>query len=83
MQGGAFAAVKLPHLYTRADLETVQEFVDGPIWNDDNFGGCSVTIPHKQNIVAHVDILTDAAKKIGSVNTVVVKKDKFGTRYVA
>lgn len=83
MQGGAFAAVKLPHLYTRADLETVQEFVDGPVWNDDNFGGCSVTIPHKQSIVAHVDILTDAAKKIGSVNTVVVKKDKFGTRCVA
>jgi pentafunctional AROM polypeptide len=82
MQGGAFAAVKLPHLYTRADLETVQEFVDGPIWNDDNFGGCSVTIPHKQDIIEHVDVLTDAAKEIGSVNTVIVKKDKFGTRYV-
>ena len=80
MQGSAFAAVKLPHTYTRADVETVQEFVDGPIWNDDNFGGCSVTIPHKQNIIPHVDVLTDAAKEIGSVNTVIVKKDKFGTR---
>ena len=82
MQGGAFAAVKLPHLYTRADVETVQEFVDGPLWNDDDFGGCSVTIPHKQGIIEHVDVLTDAAKEIGSVNTVIVKKDKFGTRYV-
>eukprot|EP01082_Thalassiosira_pseudonana_P002877 g2672.t1 g2672 contig12:582655-585354(+) len=80
MQGGAFAAVKLPHTYTRADVETVEEFVEGPIWNDDNFGGCSVTIPHKQNIIPHVDVLTDAAKEIGSVNTVIVKKDKFGTR---
>ncbi|KAL7479546.1 hypothetical protein ACHAW6_005275 [Cyclotella cf. meneghiniana] len=80
MQGGAFAAVKLPHTYTRADVEKVEEFVEGPIWNDDNFGGCSVTIPHKQNIIPHVDILTDSAKEIGSVNTVIVKKDKFGTR---
>jgi len=80
MQGSAFVAVKLPHTYTRADVETVEEFVEGPIWNDDNFGGCSVTIPHKQNIIPHLDVLTDAAKEIGSVNTVIVKKDKFGTR---
>ena len=80
MQGSAFAAVKLPHTYTRADVATVEEFVEGPIWNDDNFGGCSVTIPHKQNIIPHVDVLTDAAKEIGSVNTVIVKKDKKGTR---
>ena len=80
MQGSAFVAVKLPHTYTRADVEKVEEFIEGPIWNDDNFGGCSVTIPHKQNIIPHVDVLTDAAKEIGSVNTVFVKKDKFGTR---
>ncbi|KAL7469857.1 hypothetical protein ACHAXS_010127 [Conticribra weissflogii] len=80
MHGSAFEAVRLPHVYTRADVATVEEFVEGPIWNDDNFGGCSVTIPHKQNIIPHVDILTDAAKEIGSVNTVIVKKDKFGTR---
>ncbi len=80
MQGSAFAAVKLPHSYSRADVETVEEFIEGPIWNDEHFGGCSVTIPHKQNIIPHVDILTDAAKEIGSVNTVIAKKDKFGTR---
>ncbi|KAL3769371.1 hypothetical protein ACHAW5_010490 [Stephanodiscus triporus] len=80
MQGSAFAAVKLPHTYSRADVETVEEFVEGPIWNDDNFGGCSVTVPHKQSIIPHVDVLTDAAKEIGSVNTVIVKKDRFGKR---
>ena len=80
MQGGAFAASKLPHTYVRADVETVEEFVEGPIWNDANFGGCSVTIPHKQAIMPHVDVLTDAAKEIGSVNTVIVRKDRFGTR---
>ena len=80
MQGGAFVAVKLPHAFARADVEDVQDFVEGPIWNDDNFGGCCVTIPHKQAIIPHVDVLTDAAKEIGSVNTVIVKKDKFGKR---
>jgi pentafunctional AROM polypeptide len=39
-----------------------------------------VTVPHKQSIIPHVDVLTDAAKEIGSVNTVIVKKDKFGRR---
>lgn len=39
LQGSAFAAVKLPHTYSRADVETVEEFVEGQIWNDDNFGG--------------------------------------------
>jgi len=80
MQGSAFATVKLPHTYSRADVETVEEFVGGPIWNDENFGGCSVTIPHKQNVIEHLDVLTDAAREIGSVNTVIVKKDKGGTR---
>ena len=80
MQGSAFAAVKLPHTYSRADVETVEEFVEGPIWNDENFGGCSVTIPHKRNVIEHLDVLTDAAREIGSVNTVIVKKDKRGTR---
>lgn len=80
MQSAAFAAAKLPYTYTRCDVETVEEFVEGPIWNDDNFGGCSVTIPHKQNIISHLDVLTDAAREIGSVNTVIVKKDKKGTR---
>ncbi|KAL7548791.1 hypothetical protein ACHAWF_012047 [Thalassiosira exigua] len=80
MQGGAFAACRLPHSYTRADVATVEEFVEGPLWNDENFGGCSVTIPHKRSIVPHLDVLTDAAREIGSVNTVIVKKDKRGTR---
>lgn len=80
MQGSAFAAVKLPHTFSRADVETVEEFVEGPIWNDDDFGGCCVTVPHKLNIIPHVDVLTDAAKEIGSVNTVIVKKDKIGNR---
>jgi 3-dehydroquinate dehydratase/shikimate dehydrogenase len=35
-----------------------------------NFRGFSVTIPHKQSIIKHLDCLDETAKKIGAVNTV-------------
>merc|ERR1712061_425912 len=43
-------------------------------WNDEIFGGCSVTIPHKQAIIPYLDQLTEAAQAIGAVNTVIVKQ---------
>jgi pentafunctional AROM polypeptide len=72
MHTAAFAATALPHTYSRADVETVEEFVKGDLFNSQEFGGCSVTIPHKLSIIPYVDILSDAAKAIGSVNTLVV-----------
>ena len=75
MQGGAFEACGLPHTFELVDRETVEDIVDGEFWNDAAFGGCCVTIPHKQSIIPYVDELTEAAEAIGAVNTVVVKKD--------
>ncbi len=74
MQGAAFAATRLPHSYGLFDLESVEEFVNSDLWKDEVFGGCSVTIPHKQAIIPHLDQLTDAARAIGAVNTVIVKQ---------
>lgn len=82
MQGAAFDTTKLPHKYERHDLETVEEFVKGDFFNDPNFGGASVTIPHKQAIVPYIDVLSDAVNKIGSVNTIIAKKNKSGNRRV-
>jgi len=75
MQGAAFAAARLPHQYGRADVETVEEFVESDFFKDAAFGGCSVTIPHKQSIIPYVDIMSDAATTIGSVNTLIVKEE--------
>ena len=75
MHGAAFEAVKLPHQYVRADVETVQEFVDSDFFKSGSFGGTSVTIPHKQSIIPHVDVLSKAASDIGSVNTVIAKDE--------
>lgn len=71
MQGAAFAAARLPHQYGRADVETVEEFIESDFFKDGAFGGCSVTIPHKQSIIPYVDVMSDAASIIGSVNTLV------------
>jgi len=75
MQGAAFQATQLPHQYGRADVEDVKEFVESDFFRDPLFGGCSVTIPHKQAIIPYVDIMSDAAKTIGSVNTLVTKEE--------
>jgi shikimate dehydrogenase/3-dehydroquinate dehydratase type I len=75
MHGAAFMATKLPHTYVRADVATVEEFVASDFFNAHDFGGASVTIPHKQAIIPFVDVLSDAAKTIGSVNTLVVKQE--------
>ena len=75
MQGAAFAATRLPHQYGRADVETVEEFVESDFFKSPDFGGCSITIPHKQAIIPYVDVMSDSAKIIGSVNTLIVKDE--------
>ncbi len=42
-----------------------------------NFKGFAVTIPHKQNILKHLDYLDESAEKIGAVNTVKIVDGKF------
>ncbi len=43
---------------------------------DLNFAGFSVTNPHKQGIIAHLDQIDETAGKIGAVNTVKIEDDK-------
>ncbi len=39
------------------------------------FRGCNLTIPHKEAVVAFVDELSEAAKRIGAVNTIILDDD--------
>ncbi|CAN5350127.1 shikimate dehydrogenase [soil metagenome] len=41
-----------------------------------NFKGFSVTIPHKQTIIKHLDYIDETAKSIGAVNTVKIVDGK-------
>jgi shikimate dehydrogenase len=38
--------------------------------------GANVTVPHKQSIMPHLDELTDLAREIGAVNTIIKKDGK-------
>ncbi len=42
----------------------------------DNFRGLSVTIPHKIEIMKHVDEIDEVDRKIGSINTIIHEGDK-------
>ncbi|MFA5779494.1 MAG: shikimate dehydrogenase [Elusimicrobiota bacterium] len=49
-----------------------------------NITGVNVTIPHKENIIKYLDEISEEAKKIGAVNTIVNKNGKlsgFNTDY--
>lgn len=78
MHGAAFAATKLPNEYVRVDVATVEEFVESDMFKSDDFGGTSVTIPHKQTIMPYVDVMSEAAETIGSVNTLIAKFEFVG-----
>lgn len=40
-----------------------------------NFVGLNVTMPYKKDVIPHCDTLTDCARKLGAVNTIVRQKD--------
>ncbi|KAG0222912.1 3-dehydroquinate dehydratase (3-dehydroquinase) [Actinomortierella wolfii] len=66
----SFQSLGLPHNYSLFETATVDESVVSKMRSAD-FGGASVTIPHKLEVMQHLDELTDEAKAIGAVNTVV------------
>jgi pentafunctional AROM polypeptide len=45
------------------------------LFKSENFGGASVTIPLKEAVFSYMDALTDSAKEIGAVNTVIRQPD--------
>lgn len=78
MHNAAYAELGLPHTYGLIDEESVDNIVASDFWVDPAFRGMSVTIPHKQAIMPHLDELSDAAERIGAVNTVIVDKKTSG-----
>ncbi|SNX86070.1 probable ARO1 - Pentafunctional AROM polypeptide [Melanopsichium pennsylvanicum] len=66
----AFKAMGLPHQYELLETAEVDEAVETFIKSPE-FGGASVTIPHKLAIMKHLDQVSDEAKAIGAVNTVI------------
>ncbi len=72
IQARRLDAVYLPFLVTNAQLSDWMRFACAlPV------AGFSVTIPHKQRIIRHLDVVDPLAKRIGAVNTVWRKGGKW------
>lgn len=57
------------------DLCEVSEDQLEALLADDTYGGFNVTMPYKKTVVQYCDELSDNAKRIGSVNTIVRRED--------
>ncbi|KAJ5430777.1 Shikimate kinase [Penicillium cf. griseofulvum] len=69
LHNSLFSAMGLPHEYSRLEttnVEDVKDFIRAP-----DFGGASVTIPLKLDIMPLLDEVAQEAEIIGAVNTVV------------
>lgn len=63
------------HLYESRDLAACLALTRQP-----KFFGASVTMPHKVNIIPHLDMLTPEGEAIGAVNTIFLRNSPSGKR---
>jgi 3-dehydroquinate dehydratase/shikimate dehydrogenase len=71
MQNAGFAARRMNAVYLPFLVHDLNDFIDsaGPL----GIRGFSVTLPHKERILRHLDGCDPLAARIGAVNTVVVR----------
>jgi 3-dehydroquinate dehydratase/shikimate dehydrogenase len=81
MQNPAFVAGGVNAVFIPLLVKDLDEFIRRMVRPETrevelNFGGFSVTMPHKQAIMKHLDEIDPTAKKIGAVNTVKIEGGK-------
>lgn len=72
LQNAAFAARRMDAIYVPFLVEHLPDFVESV--RPFGIKGFSVTIPHKERIISHLDGCDALARAIGAVNTVVVRR---------
>ena len=84
LHNALFKSNGLPHSYGPFETDEASRLKD--VLRSDEFGGASVTIPLKLDIVPYLDSVSQDAKIIGAVNTVVVdaarRQDKSKVQYL-
>ncbi len=70
MHNALFKSTGLPHKYSFLETDSAAKLEK--VLRADDFGGASVTIPLKLDIMPYLDAISDDAKIIGAVNTIVV-----------
>ena len=81
IHNGAFAATGINGVYLPFEVKDVAPFFKRMVDPrsrelDWNLRGLSVTAPHKEAVMQHLDWIESNAKEIGAVNTVVVENDR-------
>ncbi len=74
MHNAAFAAAGVNGVYVAFCVSDIAAAVKGMRALD--IGGASVTIPHKVNIMDHLDTVDEDARRIGAVNTIVNREGR-------
>ncbi|CDK25383.1 unnamed protein product [Kuraishia capsulata CBS 1993] len=69
LHNAGYKELGLPHSFELFDTGSVQE-VNEKLFKSPTFGGCAVTIPLKIDVIDQLSELSDSAKTIGAVNTV-------------
>lgn len=82
MHNAAFKKCNLNSVFVPLQVKNLDEFMRRMVKSKTreielNFAGFSVTIPHKQAILKHLDSVDETARKIGAVNTVKVENGKY------
>ena len=81
IHNAAFKFHNLNHVFVPLQVNDLDEFLRRLVKPETrevelNFKGFSVTIPHKQAIIKHLDFIDETARKIGAVNTVKIVDGK-------
>jgi len=81
MHNAAFASQNIDAVYIPLAIKNLEEFIRRFVKSDSrevelNFRGFSVTIPHKTEIIKHLDFVDETATIIGAVNTVKIENNK-------
>jgi len=74
MHNSGFEALGLNKVYVAFHATDAEKALDG--CRALGVQGLSVTIPHKEAVLAHLDSIDPVAEKIGAVNTLIFDKDK-------
>jgi len=78
LHNNAFAELGLPHHYQLLESQEAGDSVVQAFLRASDFGGASVTMPHKLAIMSYLDVITPQAKVIGAVNTITPLVDSEG-----
>lgn len=76
MHNAAFQSLDLPFEYQAVEVKPKDLAKKLKEFRGKNFAGFNVTVPHKENVLPLLDEVTELAKIIGAVNTVVVQDGK-------